>query len=91
MTQRRRFRVKGRVQAVGFRAWTIHHGRELRLRGTVKNLPDGSVEVDAEGEASALDQLLEALRQGPPMSVVTEVEELAVGAAPLPDAFRVAF
>jgi acylphosphatase len=72
-----RFRISGRVQAVGFRAWTRSLARTLELVGTVRNLPDGTVEVVARGPDDAIDRLREALASGPPGARVTRVEEAA--------------
>ena len=52
-----RFFVRGKVQGVFFRASTREQALKLGLRGYAKNLPDGRVEVLAEGNASALDAL----------------------------------
>jgi acylphosphatase len=54
--------VEGRVQGVGFRYWTRIRARALRLSGSATNLPDGRVEVIAEGPRSACEALLEWLR-----------------------------
>jgi acylphosphatase len=60
-----RIRVRGRVQGVGFRAWTAATALRLELDGWVRNRSDGSVEVFAAGTDSAVDALVEALRRGP--------------------------
>lgn len=52
------FIVKGRVQGVGFRAKVHFYATKLKIAGTVCNLPDGSVEIYAQGKQSAVDQLL---------------------------------
>lgn len=57
--------VTGRVQGVGFRWWVRSVARELGLVGVARNLPDGRVEVIAEGPRAACEQLLAALG-GPP-------------------------
>ncbi len=62
--------VSGRVQGVGFRYFVLRKARELRLRGWVRNLGTSEVELLAEGPRSDLHQLLDAVRQGPPMSWV---------------------
>lgn len=54
-------RVSGRVQGVGFRWWTQRTAEHLGLVGTVENLPDGRVEVHAQGEDAAVDALVAAL------------------------------
>jgi acylphosphatase len=57
-------RVDGHVQGVGFRWWVRARASELGLAGSATNMPDGSVEVIAEGPRSACEQLL-ALLRGP--------------------------
>ncbi len=69
-------RVLGRVQGVGYRWWTHREAERLGVSGTVRNLPDGSVEVMARGPADALERLERALRHGPPMSQVDAIETL---------------
>jgi acylphosphatase len=54
--------VHGRVQGVGFRAWTRRRALECGLVGTATNLASGEVEVIAEGERSQLERLVAALR-----------------------------
>jgi acylphosphatase len=67
--------VRGRVQAVGFRDFTLRRARELGVAGYVRNLSDGvTVEVVAEGQRIALDALLAALRLGPPLAYVEMVD-----------------
>jgi acylphosphatase len=57
--------VRGQVQGVGFRWWTRSRALELGLRGWARNLPDGRVEVLAQGEPGACDRLLELLTERP--------------------------
>jgi acylphosphatase len=68
--------VRGRVQGVGFRANVQHEGARLALAGWVRNLSDGAVELEAEGENEALEKLLAFVKQGPRSarvdSVITE-------------------
>jgi len=75
MEETRHWVVSGRVQGVGFRAWTRHQAMLLDLRGWAKNLPDGRVEVMALGRAAELDALRARLAQGPPAGRVGEIEE----------------
>jgi acylphosphatase len=72
----RGFRVVGRVQGVGFRWWARRTARALGVSGWVRNLPDGSVEVQASGARAALERLEMRLREGPTASRVDRVERL---------------
>ena len=65
--------VYGRVQGVFFRAFVTRWARELSLAGHVRNLPDGAVEVRAEGERQQLEKLVGYLKVGPPGARVDEV------------------
>ena len=66
--------ISGRVQGVGFRYFAQHHGLSLGLRGWVRNLRGSQVEVAAEGEREALEQLAAVLREGPAGAHVTHAE-----------------
>ena len=75
MPHARRFTIKGRVQGVWFRDSTRKTAESLGLSGHAINLNDGSVEVLACGDESAIDQLADWLQNGPPMAKVTQVIE----------------
>ncbi len=77
--QRLNLRVYGRVQGVGFRAYVFNRARELGLAGFVKNMADGTVFIDAQGEEEALNKLVEYVKKGPSMSRVEKVEIERVG------------
>ena len=66
--------VSGRVQGVAFRAYTVDEARDLGVRGWVRNLPDGRVEAEAEGERSAVEALVAWCRHGPPAARVEAVQ-----------------
>ncbi len=85
----RAYRVSGRVQRVGFREWTRRTAERLDLAGTVRNLPDGRVEIRAQGSKGALDELEVALRKGPLAARVDEVERLSGVADEAAEGFRV--
>jgi len=57
--------VRGRVQGVGFRWWTRARALELGLVGHARNLPDGRVEVAAQGSREAVDRLRDLLAEQP--------------------------
>jgi acylphosphatase len=69
----RRIHVKGRVQGVWFRAWTIEQATELGLDGWVRNRQDGSVEAVAVGPTDKVEQLIARCREGSPASRVDNV------------------
>ncbi|MFY9609966.1 MAG: acylphosphatase [Blastocatellia bacterium] len=71
----RQFVIRGRVQGVGFRYFAIRAARGLGIVGTVRNMPDGSVEAIAEGETKAIARFRRDLERGPSYSHVTAVEE----------------
>ena len=65
--------ISGKVQGVFFRDTTLRTADELKLVGWVSNLPNGSVEVIAEGSHNSLESLLNFLRVGPPQAHVEQV------------------
>ena len=70
-----RYIVSGRVQGVGFRWFVMREAARLDLAGYVRNLPDGTVEVVAQGAVAALVSLESALRHGPPAARVDGVDK----------------
>ena len=76
--------VHGRVQGVGFRYFVYEEATRLSLRGHVRNLPGGEVEVLAAGPANKVNHLLDSLRTGPPGAQVREIRELPVEAGTTP-------
>lgn len=81
--------VSGRVQGVSFRACTREQALRLGLRGHAHNLPDGSVEVLACGEAQAVEALCRWLWQGSPASRVDAVRVEDAAQADCGDGFSV--
>lgn len=71
----RKYIVKGRVQGVGFRWFTRDRAQKIGIRGQVRNLSDGSVEVFAAGNESQLAIFRKFLEEGPPFSRVKELIE----------------
>jgi acylphosphatase len=66
--------IRGRVQAVGFRAWTEFTARRRGLQGWVRNRRDGSVEALFAGPAEAVAAMIADCRRGPPGSRVDGVD-----------------
>lgn len=81
----RRFRVSGRVQGVGYRAFAARVARALKLRGGALNLDDGRVEVVASGAVHALDRLESALGEGPHLARVARVDVEILALPPSPE------
>jgi len=75
-----RYVVQGRVQGVGYRYFVMQQAHALEVAGFARNLPDGSVEVVAEGVEDRLAALEERLREGPAFAAVSKVEREAVAA-----------
>ena len=75
-----RFLVQGRVQGVGYRYFVQREADALGLTGLVRNLPDGTVEVVAEGGEPAMARLETRLREGPSFARVSSVERAAITA-----------
>lgn len=80
--QARKYRVRGRVQGVGFRYFVEHSAQTLGIRGWVRNDDDGSVEVYAVGNHAQLSELAGLLWKGPRWAEVRGVDE---SEAPLED------
>lgn len=72
---RMRLFVEGSVQGVGFRFFTSRTANNLGIKGFVRNLADGRVEIVAEGEKNKLKKLMEFVKQGP---ITARVERVIV-------------
>lgn len=72
MCTRLEIRVRGRVQGVGFRWYTQRQAAGLGLTGWVRNLPDGSVRIVAEGPRPALEALADWATGGPDHACIDE-------------------
>lgn len=70
----RRYSIAGRVQGVGFRYFTAHRARAIGVTGFAHNLPDGSVEVYAEGSAEQIAALHVFLAEGPTFARVDHLD-----------------
>lgn len=81
--------VTGRVQGVGFRWFVRERATRLDLAGWVRNLADGTVELEAEGDADAIELLKGELARGPEGASVASIDELAAGGAALERPFKI--
>ncbi len=70
---RRHAIVTGRVQGVSFRYYALREATRLGLTGWIRNRPDGSVELEAQGDADAVASLVAWAESGPPHGWVADV------------------
>ena len=66
--------IKGKVQGVFFRVWSMAQAKALNLKGWVRNRDDGSVEMLIDGAATNVAQMITLCHQGPPSAKVERVE-----------------
>jgi acylphosphatase len=69
-----RMKIYGQVHGVGFRYYTALQARNLNLTGYARNLPNGTVEIVAQGSREDLEKLIQWARTGPPAAGVERVE-----------------
>jgi acylphosphatase len=89
MLAARRFLVSGRVQGVGFRFFTQEAALAEGLSGFVRNLPDGRVEIEAEGDREALERFARRIARGPSLARVEAFEEQDAAPSGRGGAFRI--
>jgi acylphosphatase len=75
MTVARHYKIRGRVQGVGYRYFARRTAERLSIRGFVRNLPNGEVEVHAEADSETLQEFRAELERGPDSSRVSEIVE----------------
>ncbi len=68
-------RIYGRVQGVGFRYYTQNEAVARQISGWIRNMPDGSVYIEAEGDKEQLEQFINWCETGPQWARVTDVEK----------------
>jgi len=71
----RLFLISVIVQCVGYRFFAMRAAACHQMLGTVRNMPDGRVEVIAEGERDAMDEFKKDLATGPSLAEISEIEE----------------
>jgi len=81
--------ISGAVQGVGFRMFIDRKAKELKLSGWVRNRIDGSVEIEAQGQETAIEELLRQVKKGPSRSIVTSIRKEEKEPDPDLDRFRV--
>ncbi len=72
--------IRGRVQGVGYRAWTEYAALERGIAGWVRNRRDGAVEALFAGVQADVRTMIEACREGPPNARVQTIDQLSAAA-----------
>ncbi len=85
----RKFLISGQVQGVGYRYFAQRSSAKHQIRGYVRNLEDGRVEVLVEGNAKAVEAFRQDLAAGPAYSRVGQIEELVLEPSNLYSSFRI--
>jgi acylphosphatase len=67
-------KIKGDVQGVGFRHFTVQNAKRLEVNGDVENQMDGSVKVIAEGPKQQVEALIDVLKEGPHAAHVNDID-----------------
>ncbi len=75
-------RIRGRVQGVWYRAWTVEEATRRGLRGWVRNRRDGSVEALFHGEVVVVEEMIELCRRGPRLARVESISSEATAEEP---------
>lgn len=86
---RRQFIVSGKVQGVWFRDGTREQALMLGLSGFAANLPDGSVQVQAQGSVEAVGKIEQWLQHGPALARVGRVEGVEIELKPSEAGFEI--
>jgi len=89
VTRSIRLLVSGRVQGVYFRVFTQKKARQLDIKGCVKNLPDGRVEIMAQADNNALEPFIKWCQKGPITARVDHVEMLELESAEIFTSFEI--
>jgi acylphosphatase len=91
MAQARRWIVRGHVQGVGYRYFARQAAQAMGVRGWIRNLPDGSCEVQVAGGAELLARFQDELRRGPRGSRVESIDEESLVQVPEWQGFQIVF
>lgn len=91
MEKRVNVRVRGLVQGVGFRMFVVREANARNLSGWTRNLPDGSVELEAQGTSGLVDELIRQVNIGPSKSRVTSVSVRETTIEKTNESFRILY
>lgn len=83
--------VSGRVQGVGYRYFCKEKASKTSCSGWVKNLPDGRVEAEVQGEESDILTLLSLLRKGPSFGYITDIVKYEIPVEEMEKSFQIRY
>jgi acylphosphatase len=83
--------ISGTVQGVNYRWFVVDKATALGLSGWVRNLSDGRVEAEIEGDRDPVNQLVDAMRVGPRMANVTDLQQISLSPEGRSKEFRVRY
>jgi len=86
-----RFLISGKVQGVYYRKYTSENLKKIGIRGYIRNLDDGRVEVVADTQNIAIDTILEILKQGSPFSRVDSIDIEEIESSEEFDSFEIRY
>jgi acylphosphatase len=89
--ERRRIRVAGRVQGVGYRWFVMRRAKSFGLSGWVKNRFDGSVEMEVQGDSENIDLFELTVKDGPRLAAVSDMSSEGVPLREDERGFQIAF
>ncbi|KQN26924.1 acylphosphatase [Sphingomonas sp. Leaf33] len=75
--------VSGRVQQVGYRDYVVRQAQKLGVKGWVRNLSDGRVELLADADSMVLDEFLAKCREGPRLARIDDITAVPVEERPV--------
>ncbi|RBW70764.1 acylphosphatase [Bacillus taeanensis] len=83
--------IHGRVQGVGFRAFTQQHAKMHNIKGSVQNKLNGTVEIDAQGKKKDMRSFISAIKKGTPFAKVTDIEIAEIGTLKNDQSFNIVY
>lgn len=83
--------VRGRVQGVGFRFFTINLASKYKLTGSVRNMDNGMVEIEVQGEKNTIDSFISEIKKGNYFIRVDDISIKAIDLKPKEKSFQLKY
>lgn len=81
----------GKVHGVGFRKFVKTKAQQLGVKGYVKNLPDGTVEVVAKADSKTLEKFIDEIKEGPERAIVEKIDKKEINSEVDYDEFKIEY